>query len=216
VSGRGRPQKRDDAAAWLKAYLSGGRRPMKDIERVGLQQGYGLKTIQRAKSSLGFKTCPMPGPTGFAWGWRDPSVIEPNSPDEKASLEEKMRHRLDTIERLAQEPKAPALLDHEEQPEPIRVIPLDRTDELGYLVSSPSALGLLEGPPTVTASAVLQEISRLAKTTRSHEQIVAHIFDWAYPAAGLPESVLAMMLKHNHVAVPNRAPQKLEPGRVIF
>jgi hypothetical protein len=199
--GRGRPQKRDDATVWLKGLLSGGCRPMKEIERIGLTQGFGIRTIRRAKARLGYEICPMKVGGRFVWGWRDPSVIERSAPDAKAELEEKLMHRLDTIERLAQEPKAstsavvpdgdrPVLPDVEtEDADP------NELDKYGFHTAPPQALGLLHGKGSIKPMEIMKRARALEKEHQDPTTSFVKTFQWAYPAAGLSESLLANMLR---------------------
>jgi hypothetical protein len=220
---RGRPQKRDDAATWLKAYLSGGRRPMKEIERVGMEQGYGLTTLRRAKTSLGFESCTMSFNGGYQWAWRNAAVIERDAQDSKTLLEEKVMHRLDEIERLAQEPKVSTSAqavrpgDDYTPDNTVRDIPLDAVDEHGFLISSPSALGVLKGPATITVIQVQQRIRQLRDADGADPNKSAQeIFAWAYPQVGLPESMIATMIRRGLSVDLKRSTQIAQTAEVAF
>ncbi len=198
---RGRPQKRDDAAAWLKAYLSGGRRPMKEIERVGRAQGFSLTTLRRAKTSLGFESCTMSFSGGYQWAWRDLSVIERDAPDSKALLEEKVMHRLDEIERLGQAPKPSTSAAVPEGDKPVlsdvetKDADLNEVDEYGFHTAPPQALGLLQGKTSINPVQIMTRARQLDNEGGDPKVNFIEVFQWAYPNAGLPESILATMLR---------------------
>jgi hypothetical protein len=198
---RGRPQKRDDAAAWLKAYLSGGRRPMKEIERVGLEQGYSLPTLRRAKTSLKFESCTMSFSGGYQWAWRNPAVIERDAPGQKAELEEKLMHRLDEMERLGQAPKPstsaaipegdkPVLSDFETEDADI-----NQVDDFGFHTAPPQRLGLFQGKASILPMQIMKRARQLDNEGGDSKENFIKVFQWAYPNAGLSESILATMLR---------------------
>jgi hypothetical protein len=186
---------------------------MKNIQSVGLTQGYSLITLKRVKASLNFESCSMVLEGKRQWGWRDPSVIEPDSPSAKASLEDKVMHKLSEIERLAHAPK-PATDPDEELPE--GDIQADRTDESGYLVTPPVALGLLPDGPTVTVLDMHRKIDRLIKTVPSNDEIVRQTFEYAYPWANLSESVIVRLLVANHIPVPRKGVTQPEKDPIRF
>jgi len=201
--GRGRPQKRSDCAVWLKAFLSGGHRMADDIVLRGAEQGFGSKTVKRAKAGLGFVSFRK----GTEWAWRNPAVIERDLPDPKASLEDKLLHKIDEFARLAQAPKAstsaevPAGEGHwspgviTEEPD------VNQVDQYGFHMASPLALGLIQGKATIQPAQILQRIRQLDQEGSDQKENANKVFEWAYPSCGLSESILAQMLRNQYMHV---------------
>jgi len=184
--GRGRPQKRSDCAVWLKAFLSGGHRMADDIVLRGAEQGFGSKTVKRAKAGLGFVSFRK----GTEWAWRNPAVIERDLPDPKASLEDKLLHKIDEFARLAQAPKASTSAEVPAgegrwSPDVITEEPdVNQVDQYGFHMASPLALGLIQGRPrfsqrksfSVSASLTRKAATRKRMRTRyssGHIQVAA-------------------------------------------
>ena len=63
-------QHRDAVSDWLLAYLSGGARTAAEIKRVSAAQGFGWRTVVRAKKALGIVSLQR----GRGWSWSDPRV----------------------------------------------------------------------------------------------------------------------------------------------
>lgn len=66
------PKVQPAATVWLKAYLSGGPRPAKEIQRVGHGLGFGWATLRRSKKESGFRSVRR----ADMWFWDDPRVAE--------------------------------------------------------------------------------------------------------------------------------------------
>lgn len=171
---------------WLKGYLSGGSRPTTEIREVGELQGFGWRTVERAKARLGIASKKV----GHDWHWKDQAV-----PDAKPKSQDKidlLTNKIEELTRLGQGPKTltangPISFDQ------------DAVDEDGYLKASPAALGLPAG--NVMPLDLIYKIRAYVQEGLPHNEIVQKIFDWAYPAAGLSESNLKGILQANKVIV---------------
>lgn len=64
-------QRRDAVSSWLGAFLSGGARTAAEIKRVSTTQGFGWRTVVRAKKALGIVSLQR----GRGWSWSDPRVV---------------------------------------------------------------------------------------------------------------------------------------------
>jgi hypothetical protein len=88
---------------WLEAYLSGGPRAAKEIQRVGLGRGFGQYTLKISKARLGFRSFQR----NHEWFWEDPSVVEPAlepEPTLREVAEEIKRSVRQTVEAQTQVP----------------------------------------------------------------------------------------------------------------
>jgi hypothetical protein len=187
------------AEQWLTGYLSGGSRPTKEIREVGELQGFGWRTVERAKARLGISSKKV----GHQWHWKDGTV-----PDAKPKSQDKLdvlTHKLDEFTRLSQSPNRQTSADG-----PVS-IDLNAVDEDGYLKASPGALGLESGDVTVLD--VINRINSYVREGRPHDQVVRDIFSWAYPAAGIAESTLKSMLRANNVKV---GPKQTASSEISF
>jgi hypothetical protein len=181
---------------WMKTVLSCGSKQANELLEAGELQGFSKKTLRRAKIALDIKSDKQ----GHVWYWRDPSVAEPEKPK---TFQETVLRKLDEVQRRTELPSIVTGNGRTAAPDPNEV------DEHGFKTSTPgSSLGAQIAPLQVHA-----EIKRLVKANVPHEQIVAHIFRWAYPAAGLSESALAQMLRNGGVTV---TPRVTHEDRVDF
>jgi hypothetical protein len=178
---------------WLKTILCSGRRPANEIIQAGELQGFSPKTLNRAKTKIAI----ISEQEKRIWWWRDPSIAEPEKPK---SFQEAVMHKLDEVQRLTQTPRIVTEDGVKAAPDPNEV------DEHGFKKHSPP--GSLVA--TISAMQVHAEIKRLAKANTPHEQIVKRVFEWAYPAARLSESTLAIMLRNGGVSVTPRVTRQTE------
>jgi hypothetical protein len=184
---------------WLKAFLSGGRRQANEIIQAGELQGFGERTLRRAKAESGIDS----EQEKRIWWWFDPSVPTPEKPK---TFQEEILHKLDEVQRLTQTPSIVTKDGRTTAPDPNAV------DAYGFKTTAP-------GPSldaTITPVKIHAEIKRLAKTDAPHEEVAAHIFKWAYPASGLSESVLAAMMRNGGVSVPSRPTSTATSAAVQF
>lgn len=72
------PTKHEAALAWLRNYLSGGRRSASEIEAVGAREGYGWTLLKECKTKLGISSTRV----GHEWYWKRRDVSEPAPPAE--------------------------------------------------------------------------------------------------------------------------------------
>jgi hypothetical protein len=178
---------------WLKSYLSGGHRSANEVVEVGKLQGFSRRTLRRAKAQLGIKSDHRGG--GSLWYWYDPKVEAPKV--ESADKLDILIHEVKEAKRLAQAPRVMT------EDGPVVAPDLIEVDDLGY--RKHGALPMSQA--TVQVTDVLREIKRLSNAGIDHSEVVTRIFEYAYPAAGLPESVLAAMLKANGIVVPPKKPK---------
>jgi hypothetical protein len=175
-------------AQWLKSYLSGGSRSANEIFAVGEQRGFGRTTLKKAKLELGTIGSKK---TAAGWMWMDSTV-----PDIKPESENKLDvllHKMDEVQRKVEVPR----IITEDGPTSSAPPDLSEVDAEGYLLHCP--VHMLSA--SISPIQVIKEINRVAKENHPHAEIVKHILQWAYPNAGMPESMLVKMLRANHVQV---------------
>jgi hypothetical protein len=182
---------------WLQGYLSGGSRPVLEIREVGERQGFGWRTVERAKLALGIASIRV----GHEWHWKDKSV-----PDAVNQIERSKKQRVSKLVAESDYGDVDDLGDEEDDLPPSGPIDLNAVDERGYLTSSPRLLGIKDaGDPTssdVTPQVITRKIRALYNEGSDADiEIVRKVFAFAYPAAGFSESVIASMLKANLVKV---------------
>jgi len=174
-----------------------------DIEQRAKEQdngrGYSKRTLANAKAKVGVVSIRV----GTKWAWRDPSVIEREAPESK---DEKILHKLDEIERLAQAPKASTTAAISDGTKPTleyvetRDADLNALDESGFHTAPPKALGLAVSG-NVNPMQIMVKARELDETPGTDpRQNFITVFEWAYPAAGLSESIVASMLRRELVA----------------
>ena len=186
--GRGRPRARASSgltvAQWLKSYLSGGPRAANEILAVADAQELSERTVRSAKagipSIIAFKQ-------GSAWWWKDTTVAEPEKPE---TTEEKILHKLDEVARLTQVPRIAT------SEGVVAAVGTDAVDEYGFKKATPDI-----SMASVSPLEIIARIKQLRDGGLEHEDIVRQIFQFAYPAAKLPESTIATMLRSNGVSV---------------
>ena len=89
VTGKGRPSKQQEAAKWLRVYLSLGSRPDYEVKKAAKDMGISSATLNRVKARLGVESIRR----GTGHHWRDPDVLEEQmgSPSLVAAIQELTR-----------------------------------------------------------------------------------------------------------------------------
>jgi len=84
-----RPAKQQEAARWLKRYLSQGSRSDAQVKDAARSLGISLATLNRVKATLGVESIRK----GAGFHWRDPDVLEEQSgsPNLVAAIQELSR-----------------------------------------------------------------------------------------------------------------------------
>jgi hypothetical protein len=173
---------------WLKAFLSGGSRPSKEIEEVAELQGFGWSSVRSAKAAIGtIKSVKI----GYIFHWKDSTVADKKTADDKLDL---AINKIDEFTRLSQAPRM--LTEDGPMPKPD---PNER-DSDGFLKYMPPG----GGDGSVQVMQVLTKIKQMVAQGTPGEQIVSHIFEWAYPACKMPETILVKMLRNAGVHVASR------------
>lgn len=179
---RGRPSMQNEIDRWLSDLLSAGSRQANEILQAGELRGYSLRTLKRAKKRLNLEAIQK----RRAWYWRDPEIPEAKEPED---FQKKMLHKMDEIERKVQLPRA--VTEEGVAPE-IK----GQVDDLGYSKDVP-----LVTVRQVSMLDIIQRVKQLLKANMDHDEITRRMLAWAYPASGMPETIIVATLKANGVIV---------------
>jgi hypothetical protein len=213
----GRPRKQDQAETWLKAVLSLGRRPATEIIEQGRKQlpPFSVAVLRRAKTKVGI----VSEQADEQWYWRDPQIAEARETEQAQNdkLSEVLSEIKD-LKRLKHEPgvgpEIGPMADHPDDvydPSALDPNELKRVDQDGYLIHLPTA-----ETPTVSIMDVHRYLKGVIDTEYLDDEVVQHVFEWAYPAAGLAESMLVRILRSYNFTVPKKAGETASKALIEF
>jgi hypothetical protein len=188
--GRGKPSNQPEIERWLLNLLSAGSRQTNEIYQAGKLRGYSERTLDRVKANLKLKSVQK----NRAWFWQDPEVPEQGKPVDKI---DQVLQTLGEVKRLSHLPK---VVTEEGVGVETDVEVKGQVDKLGYSKDDPHTRF-----PHMSPVEIMAQIRKLEKAGVDHTEIARQTLDWAYPAAGLSESLIVTMLENAFVTVPAKS-----------